>query len=233
MRAEVGIPVSEAAARLGVTEPRVRAMIYAGILDAKKIGDRWHVDPASVERRKSTGAHSGRTLTTRNAWTVLFLAAGEKYKSARWIKNLSPWARSRMQSRLRKDDLQSLAPYLRGRAATYRFRAHPGDLDQIAKEPGIVRGGISAASDYRIDIIANGEIEIYIPAERLPKLVKKYFLEVSATPNVIIHVVEGFWPFSPSSKVVPPIVAAIDLIEAEDERSRRAGEELLRRSHTK
>ncbi len=106
--------------------------------------------------------------------------------------------------------------------------AHPSDLPNIAAESGIVRAGVSAASD-NVDITSAGALEAYVSAKRLPRLVKKYFLEQSVNPNLTLHVVDGFWPFPLSCKVVPAAVVALDLMEADDERSRRAGVELLKR----
>jgi len=46
------ITTTEAAALLGVTPQRVRALIKAGILEAEKWGRDWQIDAASVEERK-------------------------------------------------------------------------------------------------------------------------------------------------------------------------------------
>lgn len=46
------ITVTAAAALLGVTPQRVRALIKAGILEAEKWGRDWQIDAESVESRK-------------------------------------------------------------------------------------------------------------------------------------------------------------------------------------
>jgi hypothetical protein len=223
------IPSPEAAAKLGVNTSRVRNMIRAKLLAASKIGGRWLVDPASIERRKSLAAPVGRLLTPQNAWATLFLAAGEGVQATPWLARLSPSGLSRIRSRLRREGLAPLVPRLRNRSFTLQLRAHPSDVARLAQEPGIVLAGVNAAPDYNIDISAPGVIEIYVAANSLSELVEEYYLEPSSNPNAILHVVEGFWPFSTSARLVPASVAAVDLIEAEDERSRRAGWELLRR----
>lgn len=206
-------------------------MINAGILEAEKVGDRWFLDPSSVDRRLRFSAPVGRSFSARNAWALLLLLnSGGRY-SGKWLERLSPWARSRARTQLKSRDLSALVPRLRGRAIVRRLRAHPSDIARFAAEPGVVRSGVSAASDYDIDIVAPGEVEAYVPARLFPKLVKKYRFDMGPNPNVILHVVEDKdWPFSRSCKVAPPCVAAIDLIEADDERSRRAGRALLGRS---
>ena len=46
------LTVTAAAALLGVTPQRVRALIKAGILEAEKWGRDWQISAESVERRK-------------------------------------------------------------------------------------------------------------------------------------------------------------------------------------
>ena len=46
------ITVAQAAALLGVTPQRVRALIKAGILEAEKWGRDWQIDAESVEIRR-------------------------------------------------------------------------------------------------------------------------------------------------------------------------------------
>lgn len=47
------LTVTAAAALLGVTPQRVRALIKAGMLEAEKFGERvWMIDAESAERRK-------------------------------------------------------------------------------------------------------------------------------------------------------------------------------------
>ena len=46
------LTTTEAAALLGVTPQRVRALIKAGILEAEKWGRDWQVNAESVEKRR-------------------------------------------------------------------------------------------------------------------------------------------------------------------------------------
>lgn len=230
MKADMGVPVSEAADRLGVNLSRVRAMIRSGALDAQKLGDRWFVDPASLDRRKSARLPKGRPFSPKNAWALLLKSEGGEVRGqTKILKELSPSALSRVRSRLKGWSIGSLAPRLRGRARVQRLKAHPGDLPGIESDPWVVRGGASAAREYGIDLVAPGEIEIYVQAGKLGELKRKYFLEASSKPNVILHVVEEPWPFPASCRTVPAVVAALDLLEADDETSRYAGREFLSR----
>ncbi len=230
MKADVGIPVSEAAKRLRVNPSRVRAMIRSEVLDAQKLGDRWFVDPASLDRREAAKPPEGRPYSARNAWAMLLLQNGRGgAKQGKWIEQLPPWTLSRLRSRLRGSDIASLVPRFRRRAQIHRLRAHPSDLPRIEAEPHAVRGGVSAVREYGIDVVAPGEIEVYIPAKKLSVLTRKYYLQPNSKPNVILHVVDGPWLFPPSCRVVPPVVAALDLLEMDDEISQYAGRELLAR----
>lgn len=46
------ITVTQAAALLGITPQRVRALIKAGMLEAEKFGRDWQIDGESVENRQ-------------------------------------------------------------------------------------------------------------------------------------------------------------------------------------
>lgn len=46
------LTVKQAAALLGVTPQRVRALIKAGILEAEKFGRDWQIDAESVKKRQ-------------------------------------------------------------------------------------------------------------------------------------------------------------------------------------
>lgn len=217
------LSVNEAADRLGVHPSRVYAMIRDGLLISSKIGGRWLVEPMSVERQKRASRPEGRPISPANAWSLLMMAEGRRpigvNRSAAW----------RARKRLDRGDLISLAPQLRKRADVWRLRAHPGDLARLAEEDGIVRGGVSAARDVRADIVAPEVLELYAPLRLARRLNKKYALQSSDNPNVILRVVSSEWPFQQDSKVAPPRVVALDLLEADDERTRRAGRELLKR----
>lgn len=109
------------------------------------------------------------------------------------------------------------------------MRAHPSDLARIGAERGLVRTGVSAAAEHGLDISAPGVLELYAPAETAARLVRKYALEPSSSPNVVLHVVDGAWPFGRDQRVAPGPIAALDLFDADDERTRRAGREYLAR----
>ena len=54
------LSVKEAAAKLGVSQARVRAMLQSRCLEGEKIGRSWAVTEQSVQQRLRDGAHPGR-----------------------------------------------------------------------------------------------------------------------------------------------------------------------------
>ena len=109
------------------------------------------------------------------------------------------------------------------------FYAHPSILPLLGAQSDVVPSGISAAAYYRLDIVATDQFEGYAPAAALPALASRYALdEDPERPNVALRVVaDRLWPFDPSDEVAPPAIVAVDLLEADDDRSRRAATQLL------
>lgn len=220
MRNEL-VSVSEAASRLNVHPSRVRAMAQAHQLDAKKVAGRWLIDPASLERRCESIVAEGRPYSPANAWALLCLAEGQPVD---WV---SRSALSRLRSNLRSRGLLELAPRLRARANIMRLRAHPSALPRIAQEPGVVKAGVSAASDVGLSVQASEEFEAYISRSQLNGILDKYHLEESDQPNVLLRVVDDADEPFPWQQCVGPAVVSIDLFESHDPRSRRAARDFL------
>lgn len=216
------IPVDDAASRLDVHPSRVRAMASAGQLGARKIAGRWFLDEASIEHRRESDVANGRPFSSKNAWALICIAQGEPVD---WISSSE---KSRLRRHLSDRGLGDLAPRLRGRARVLRYRAHPAALDRLASESRVVRAGVSAAAEYGIDIQASEELEAYVLVSDVDHLVNRFHLEPSDRPNVVLHVLEDDDPFHWQG-CVGPAVAALDLLQSRDARSRRAAKEFLER----
>lgn len=217
------LPVRTAAEHLGVSAARVRALIAAGLLEATKVGDRWLVDPESVERRAKSHAKPGRPLDATKAWALLLLASGEE---TAW---LTPRQRSLLRRRLREKPFEASLSGLGRRAAVHRMRAHPADLERIAREPGLVRTGVSAAIDHGVGLVAPDELDVYVGGDRFRLLARKYSFQPSRRPNLVLRVVEGRWPFPKGAGLAPRAIVAADLLESSDARTHRAGRALVAR----
>lgn len=95
----------------------------------------------------------------------------------------------------------------------------------------MVRSGASAVVDHKIDLIVVDQVEAYVRDSQIDDLIDQYRLDPKADrPNVVLRVVDDdVWPFGSDDLVAAWPVVAVDLLEAADERSRRAGHELLAR----
>lgn len=222
MSLDDALPASDAARLLGLSLQRVRALVAEGELPGQKVAGRWFVDRSAVERRLRDPKLSGRPYSPAHAWGLIALAEGEQPK---WLDSSN---RSRLRRLLREHDLQDILPSLARRARRLELRAHASDLPRIEAEPDVVRSGVSAASEHRLEIVAPGVLEAYVPARRLSQLERRYRLKPSADANVILHVVDGPWPFASDQRVAPRLAAVLDLLDDDDERSRRAAQRALK-----
>jgi len=228
MRGPAGISVAEAAAILGISPQRVRALIQDQQLEASKVGHVWLISPESSEHQLRPRPRSGRPFDQKNAWALLLMESDDPVLQQRVAAWVSPWMRWYLANQAKREDWLSLSPRLRRRATLQRLRSHPSDLARLAAEPDVVRTGVSAATDHHLDISASGILEAYVPAKRLPKLAKQYLLAPSDSPNVLLRVVNDPWPFPDEWHAAPPLVAALDLLDSGDQRSVRAATAYLR-----
>lgn len=106
------------------------------------------------------------------------------------------------------------------------LHAHPGALPGALAWEGAVPTGVSAAGH---DVVDARQVEIYLPAAALPRLQRGLRIrDAGGDPNLIVRVPTiDEWPF-PDGKA-GPVTVALDLWEAGDARSRRAGDALFRR----
>ena len=214
--------VARAAEVLDVSPRRVRQLLESGQLAGQQLGRSWVIDRSDIDRLRRNGA--GRPWSSSSAWAVLELAAGHE-------PELSPVERARARGRLADHGLGGLLVQLRTRADRREVYAHPSVLNGIVGDGRVVRGGVSAAHEHQADLIAQDAAEVYVRASEVAELVESYALDEDADrPNVILHVVDDeVWPFGDQQQVVSWPVVAVDLLDADNERSQRAGRELIER----
>lgn len=213
--------VAEAAAELTVSPRRVRQMLVDGVLVGQRVGRAWVIERDQLHQVQQRRREVGRPWSAASAWAVLALADGED-------PDLSPVERSRARKRLAQG-MDEVAGRLAARAGLARFYAHPSVLDRLAKAPAVVRGGIRAAVECGADLVVVDEFEGYVRASGLEELVSQFGLDdQAARPNVLLRVVDdAVWPFPPGQVVAGRAAVAVDLLESDDPRSRRAGAELM------
>lgn len=213
------ISVADAAEALDVSSERVRQLIRLGRLDARQLAGRWLVDPAGVDRVAHEKRPAGRPWAAARAWGLLALAAG---RNVSWLP--APEVR-RLLDVLAHERVEELAFQLRQRADRRRWYVHPGMLEDLLAEDGVVVGGARASGKLR----DSGSVDAYIAVDVLDQIVDRYAPDDHVDqPNVIARVVTSPWPFAPGEHKAWPEVAAVDLLErGDDARARRVAHELL------
>ncbi|MEK7295053.1 MAG: helix-turn-helix domain-containing protein [Actinomycetota bacterium] len=216
------LSVSQAAPRLGISDRRVRQMLERGEMEGQRVGWSWVIDSKAIDvvRRRPL---AGRRWSPEAAWALLLLANGEH-------PNMTVMEASRAKHRLTDHDLDVLVMKLASRGEIRKFYGHKSILQPLADERMVVRSGVSAAREHNADIIALEFLEAYVPVGRIEKLVKKYALESSPErPNILFRIVDDkVWPFPKNVKVASRVVVAVDLLDSDNERTRRAGAGLAR-----
>lgn len=221
------LSVSDAAAALDLSSARVRLLAANGGLPAEKIGGRWLIERAGVERRRHGKSSGGRRFAPRNAWALLDLASGAE------VVPVDPIVRSRLRRSVSLEGLGALAQRLEQRAEVARFRAHPGEIARVHADRRLVASGVSAARQVGLDLVAGKEVDGYVSAFVLDEFVEEHALAPAAMGegNVILRIVPGdIWEHFFAGRLhAPPAAVALDLAEEPDPRSRAAGKGLLAR----
>ena len=215
--------VSAVAAELGVSDRRVRQMLADGELRGSRVGRAWVVERDALDDALDRPSVSGRPWRPAAAWALLGLIAGSDVE-------LSPVDRVRIGRRAEAGVVDNLSR-LRVRSGERRFYGHPSVLGPLLEDPGVVRSGVSALGDYGVDLVVQDVAEGYVRGSEVDVLVDQFALERGAGRwNVTLRVVDDeVWPFEADQRVASGVVVAVDLLDSADERSRRAGAELLGR----
>ena len=216
------VGVTEAASQLGLTPRRVRQMISAGMLPARRVGRSWAIDERDLRLAGARRRPPNRPWKPASAWAVLAAADGFEPPS------LTPYERHRVRKRLAVG-LPNLIAHLSERARRRTFYAHPSTVDLVAAMPGVVRTAASAVDEHQIDLVGPGPAEAYVSQAVFEQIAANHPLEErTERPNLVLRVVaDGDWPFPEGTVVAPRAVTAVDLLESDDERARRAGVQLL------
>jgi excisionase family DNA binding protein len=214
-------PVSEAAARLGVSERRVRAMIDSGRLPAEKVAGVWWIPQSAVAARARSGSRSGRSLSPDNAWAALLLASGET--EVPWLSRQARW---RLSSVLRDQGVKGLVGRLGARGWTRAYNGHPGEFRYPGERSELMLTGASAAEAHRLDLHGGESLDAYVSSGSLARIVDEHALEevpLGEPGNVVLReVASGLWE-RVGRRVAPLAAVLVDLSESDDPRSRRVG----------
>ncbi len=217
------LTTAEAAEQLGVSTHEVRRLIVAGDLDAQAAGRVWLVDEDSVRWRARSRVRRGRALAPATAWAALLEASGTR---APWLDDAT---RSRLRSWLRRHDPETIASGCRLRADRRELRVLPAYRDGLLATAGVVAGGAIAAVDAGADLVvmSNELTEVYCDRRTLDRLTRRYGLAAVGTANLLVRIPRHDIRAVLRDTGLPVAAVAVDLIDAADVRTRRAGIGLL------
>lgn len=220
----------EAAALLGVNQQRVRALVAAGGLDARRIGTQWLIDEQSAIRqaRLTEAGATGRPMSTRSAWAVADLADGGE---AAWLGDSE---RSRMRSRLRGvASIETVQRWLGRRSgAAVRYRVGERDLSALVRDGAVVLTGISASDAYGLDLGTGGAGAAYTTRDQATRLVRERYLIESRAGNLTLRLVDHDLHEAAARRigdhrVAPRLIVGADLADDTDSRTRATGRSLI------
>lgn len=225
------ITTGEASRRLGVSAQRLRQLITSGDIHAERHGHVWAVDPRSVNdydrRRRPT---AGRSLSPTMAWAAMLSNFGTTIEDELAIAfDLHGTECSRL-AKLRERQPGDWRWLAHRRATTERFNTFDAFLDRIELLDDVVRTGVSALSDYNVDLIAHERhLDVYVPAAVANELTKTMRLEPRSTGNLTLRSIPDLDEagFIIGRDVMPRSVVAVDLLDDADERTARAGADLI------
>jgi hypothetical protein len=106
-----------------------------------------------------------------------------------------------------------IAPRLRQRAVVRRYTADAESLLAVLEDARGVLAGTSAARLLGWPLPDGAwPVELYVPETALVDVTDEYALELAT--DVALRAVPDPWPFQPHMRVVPELVAVLDLAEA-------------------
>ncbi|NLG20874.1 MAG: excisionase family DNA-binding protein [Actinomycetales bacterium] len=224
------VTTREAASVLGVTQGRVRALIAAGTLRARRVGTQWLIDADSVDHQAALSAAraTGRTMATRVAWAVGDLLDGG---SAAWLSSAE---RSRLRKRIgtaRRSEV--LQRWLASRASrVLRFHVGESDLEALLSDEAVVRTGVSAALAHGVGLSSGGDGAAYVTREAADRLASQFFLIEARSGNLTLRLVDHDLHLRSARtvdnhRVAPRVIVGVDLADDSDVRTSGAGRELL------
>lgn len=232
MEADV-LSVREAAEQLGVSSERVRQLINAGSLPARRSSAGWLLMADAVAERTRSAARAGRPASPRTAWAILCLLSSALESDAS-----EPAACAVRDRRLRHHvaHLLSVMPdpandperwrlLLASRGRTEQMWVHPGMLPRLCADDRVRAGGDRAAAQIGEGLSGTPVCHLYVARSELEKIINKYRLRPDPDGPVRLHAVpEGvpreLIPGRPG--LVVPAAAAADLLDEDDPRARRS-----------
>jgi hypothetical protein len=224
---------------------RVRQMIHAGQLAARRSSAGWLIPADAVEER-SKNVYRGRPPEPQTAWSAIALLAAAAVQASQFPPDrATPIAEVVPDRKLRHRVLRLLAslpdpvadagPWRRLLSARGQVRhlwVHPGVLDRLASDPNVSKSGAQALrSDHDGLTVRPGRLGLYVSEADAEDLIHQYRMREDRDGQVRLVIVPSSVPpeLAPGGGV--PVVApaaASDLLEEDDPRARYAAAIQLR-----
>jgi excisionase family DNA binding protein len=201
--------LGEAAQALDVSRRRVQALVDKGQLRGHRVGGRWLVEAADVSQRRRVVARQGRPLNASTAWGIINCATLPREEA----------------------DQDAFRRLVLTRAEHRDGYIHPSLIAEIRNDERHVLGGRNAADEAGLPVgTSDDHLEMYLRASDLDELTNTHVVRFDATkPNLYLHIVDTPpWPFRPDQRIVPLLVAWLDLADRGDRAERLVREQLLR-----
>jgi excisionase family DNA binding protein len=231
MEADV-LSVSEAARLLGVSSARIRQLVKAGSLPARRSSAGWLIRADAVADRIQS-ARSGRPVSPRTAWAILCMLS-----SALAAEKAEPPGCMVRDRRLRHHVVQLLSKMpdpaddpgrwrhlLASRSREERMWVHPGLLPKLSDDERVRVGGDRAAAHIGDGLSKTLPCDLYVAAPDVKSVVARYRLHPDGDGQVRLHVVPEAVPaelMTGRHGLVIPAAAAADLLDEGDPRARRS-----------
>jgi hypothetical protein len=227
---------------------RVRQMIHAGQLAARRSSAGWLI-PAEAVAERSKNVYNGRPPEPRTVWSAIALLAAAMAHEAQSapdgamsVAEVVPDRKLRYRV-LRllasmPDPVTDVGPWCRLLSARGQVRqlwVHPGVLDRLASDPKVSKGGAEAVPSGHDGLTARpGRLELYVSEADAGDLTRKYRMREDRDGQVHLVIVPSNIPPELVPGGAAPVVApaaASDLLEEDDPRAHYAAAIQLQSHH--
>ena len=222
--------VADAAAQLGVSPQRIRALLAVGDLTGQLVGRVWLIDPdslASYRHVRQPGA--GRALAPATAWAALLttFAADTTDELVRTF-HIVDERRARLLS-LRERDVDDWRWLARRRATVHRYATRAAYITRIAGDTAVIPAGLTASNRLGLTPSADA-FDAYVDAAAAERLTTDYRLRADGAGNLTLRTINVSDPDQLAAihrRRLPDLVHAVDLLEDRDTRTAAIGRDLL------
>ena len=213
------VPLAEAATRLEMSPEKLRELVHAGEVVARRQAKRWVVPVSEVRRLEGLPRPEGRPFSVDAAWAMLAMLSGHAVE-------LSASRRSQLRRSLLDRDLNDLAGRLRRRASRQLKFAHPDRLVALVDDKRTVLTGWAGAEQAGASLLSGRDesIEVYVHQANIDTLERDFgFVDPVEVANVVVRLVADRLPIPQQQGVAAAPVVGLDLLESGDPRGRRTG----------